>query len=161
MSCMRAKPISRATHRAAAADEDAARSLGQREERGFVRDADMRGRGGLESAAQRRAVQRRDEGNVAARHRFEIGVAIERKRQPLRAPGLPAFRGPAQVEPGAELSPWPKMMPHFASSPARIDRLAQGLHHVRVEAVALVRTVEADQGDLALELVGDHVSLRS
>jgi hypothetical protein len=37
--------------------------------------------------------------------------------------------------------------------------LKQSLHYVRVEAIALVRTVEAYQGDLAFELVGDHLFL--
>src|SRR5215467_4590614 len=38
-----------------------------------------------------------------------------------------------------------------------IDRLAQFPHHRRIEAVAFVRTIEPDKGDLALELVGDRL----
>ena len=130
---------------------------GRAEERRFVRDADVRGRGGLESAAQRRAVQRRDERDVAARHRLEIGVAIELERQPLRAPGLPAFGRPAQVEPGAEVVAMAEDDAALRLFAGALDGLAQLLHHRRIEAVALVRAVEADQGDLALQLVGDRL----
>src|SRR5262249_62305251 len=38
-----------------------------------------------------------------------------------------------------------------------IDRFAQLPHHSRIEAVALVRTIEADEGGLALQLVGDRL----
>ena len=38
-----------------------------------------------------------------------------------------------------------------------IDGLAQLLHHSRVEAVALVGAVEADKGDVSLQLVGDRL----
>src|SRR5215470_16739505 len=38
-----------------------------------------------------------------------------------------------------------------------IDRFAQLPHHRRIEAVAFVRTIEPDKGDLALELVGDRL----
>src|SRR5262249_60031424 len=40
-----------------------------------------------------------------------------------------------------------------------LDRLAQLLHHRRVEAVALVRAVQPDQRDLAVKLVGDRLFL--
>ncbi len=36
-----------------------------------------------------------------------------------------------------------------------LDRRAQLLHHRRIEAIALVRPVETDQRNLAVELVGD------
>src|SRR5689334_8377993 len=38
-----------------------------------------------------------------------------------------------------------------------LDRRAQRLHHIRVEAVALVWSIQADQRNLVLQLVGDHV----
>jgi hypothetical protein len=38
-----------------------------------------------------------------------------------------------------------------------IDSFAQLPHHSRIEAVALIRTIEAHEGDLALELVGDRL----
>src|SRR5262249_44401325 len=102
-------------------------------------------------------MQRRNEGNVAARHRFEKGVAIEWKRQPLRAPVLPTFRGPAQVQPGAEIVAMAEDDAAFCFLAGAIDRFAQLPHHRRIEAVALVRTIEPDQGDLALQLVGDRL----
>src|SRR6266436_9584618 len=105
----------------------------------------MRGRGRLESAAQRRTMERRNEGNVAARHRFEEGVAIERKRQPLRAAVLPTFRRPAQVQPGAEIVAMAEDDAAFRFLAGAIDRFAQLLHHRRIEAVALIRTIEADE----------------
>src|SRR5215471_6562350 len=117
----------------------------------------MRGRGRLEPATQRRTMQRRDEGNVAARHRFKKGVAIERKRQPLRAAVLPTFRGPAQVQPGAEIVAMAEDDAAFRFLAGAIDNFAQLPHHGRIEAVALVRTIEADEGDLSLELVGDRL----
>src|SRR5262249_62230365 len=85
------------------ADEDPARSLGQGEIGGLIGNADMRGRRGLESAAQSRALQRRDERNVPARHHLETGVAIERERQAFRASRLPALRRPAPAQPAAEI----------------------------------------------------------
>src|SRR4029079_7140581 len=147
----------RHTDRAAAADEDAAGAFGQPEERRLVGDADMRGRRWLKSAAERRAVQRRDEGNVAPRHRLEIAVAVELERQPLGAAGLPAFRRPAQIKPGAEIVPVAEDDTAFGLFTGALDGDAQPFHHVRVEAVALVRPVEADQGYLTLQLVGDDV----
>ena len=119
----------RHAHRAAAADEDAARALGQAEERRLVGDADVRRRGRLESAAERRAVQRRDERDVAARHRLEIAVAVERKRQPLRAAGLPVLRGPAQIEPGAEVVAVAEDDAALRLLAGALDGLAQLLHH--------------------------------
>src|SRR6266446_4202957 len=104
-----------------------------------------------------RTVPRRDERNVAARHRFEEGVAIERKRQPLRAAVLPTFRRPAQVQPGAEIVAMAEDDAAFRFLAGAIDRFAQLPHHRRIEAVAFVRTIEPDQGDLALELVGDRL----
>src|SRR5215468_8008608 len=117
----------------------------------------MRGRGRLEPATQRRTMQRRDERNVATRHRFKKGVAIERKRQPLRAAILPTFRGPAQVQPGAEIVAMAEDDAAFRFLAGAIDRFAQLPHHRRIEAVAFVRTIEPDEGDLALELVGDRL----
>src|SRR6185369_9559329 len=38
-----------------------------------------------------------------------------------------------------------------------LDGHAQLLHHRRVEAVALVRAVQPDKGDLAVQLVGDRL----
>src|SRR4051812_25331903 len=112
----------------------------------------MRGSGRLEPAAESGAMQRRDERNVAARHRLEIAVAVELEGQPLRAPGLPAFGSPAQVKAGAEVVAVAKDDAAFGFLASALDGYAQPLHHVRVEAVALVRPIEADQGNLALQL---------
>src|SRR5205807_5328023 len=95
----------------------------------------------------------------AARHRLEIGVAVELERQPLRAPGLPALRRPAQVEAGAEIVAVAEDDAALGFLAGALDRLAQLLHHRRIEAVALVRAVQAHQRDLAVELVGDRLFL--
>ena len=115
----------------------------------------MRGGSGFQPAAQRGAMQRRDERDVAARHRLEIGVAIERERQPLRAPVLPILRGPAQVETGAEIVAMTEDDAAFGFLAGALDSFAQLLHDGRIEAIAFVRTIEADKSDLAVQLVGD------
>src|SRR6516165_5964051 len=102
-------------------------------------------------------MQRRDERNVAARHRLEIGVTIELKRQPLRASRLPAFSRPAQVEPGAEVVAVAEDDAAFRLLAGALDGRAQLLHHRRVEAVALVRAIEADQRNLSIKLVSDRL----
>ncbi len=104
-------------------------------------------------------MQGRDERNVAARYRLEEGVAVERKRQPLRAAGLPVLRGPAQIEPGAEIVAMAEDDAAFRLLAGAINGFAQLLRHRRIEAVALVGAVEADERDLALELVGDRLLL--
>ena len=147
----------RNTNRAAAADEDAARSLGQAEKSGLVGDADMRGGCRFEPAAQRCAMQRRDKGDVAARHRFEIRITVERERQPLRAPGLPILRGPVEVETSAEIVAMTEDDAAFGFFAGALDGFAQLFHHGRIEAVAFVRTVQADQRDLAFQFVGDRL----
>ena len=58
------------THRAAAADEDAARALGQREESRVVGHAQVAGAGQFQAAAYNGAVQRGDD-----RHAAELDVA--------------------------------------------------------------------------------------
>ena len=150
----------RHAHRAPAADEDPALAFGQCEIGRFVGNANLRGGSRFESAAQCRAMQRRDERDIAARHDLEIGVAVELERQALRPSGLPVFGGPAQVEAGAEIVAVTEDDAALASSPAR-SIAARTLHNVGVEAVALVGTVEPDQGDLAIQLVGDRIVLRS
>src|SRR6476659_7389956 len=45
----------------------------------------------------------------------------------------------------------------FSFLAGAISRFAQLPHHRRIEAVAFVRTIEPDEGDLALELVGDRL----
>src|SRR5258708_2154587 len=119
----------------------------------------MRGRRRLEAAAERGALQRRDERDVAARHRLEIAVAVERERQPLGAAGLPVLRRPAQVEAGAEIVAVAEDDPALRLFAGALDCRAQLLHHGGIEAVALVRAIEADEGDLAVELVGDRLFL--
>src|SRR6202012_682788 len=108
-------------------------------------------------AAQGRAVQRRDERDVASRHRLEIGVAVEWKGQPLRAPGLPIFRRPAQIEAGAEIVAVPEDDAALGLFAGPLDGDAQRLHHVWVEAVPLVRPVQPDESDLAFQFIGDDV----
>src|SRR5262249_12427303 len=103
------------------------------------------------------AVQRRDERDIAPRHRLEIGVAIEREWQPFRASGLPAFGRPAQVEAGAEIIAMAEDDAALRLLARALDGRAQCLHHRRIEAIAFVRTIEADQRDLAVQLVGDHL----
>src|ERR1700730_7179451 len=115
----------------------------------------MRGRGRLKTAAEGRAMQRRDKGNVSTCHRFKKSIAIEWKRQPLGASVLPVLRGPAQVEPGAEIIPVAEDDPAFRLLAGASHGLAQLLHHGGVEAVTLIRTVETDKSDLAFQLVGD------
>ena len=124
--------------------------------RGLVGDPDVRGGRRLEPAAERGAMQRRDERDVAARHRLEIAVAVELERQPLGAAVLPVLRRPAQVEPGAEVVAVAEDDAALGLFAGALDGLAQLLHHRRIEAVALVRAIEADEGDLAVELVGDR-----
>src|SRR5262249_6839556 len=104
-------------------------------------NADVRGRRGLQSPAQRRAMQRRDERNVAARHHLEIAIAIELERQPLRASCLPALRRPAQVKPSAEIIAMTKDDAALCFLASAIDVCAQLLHHGHVKAIALVRAV--------------------
>src|SRR5579862_5728290 len=115
----------------------------------------MRGGRRFQPAAQGCAVERGDERDVAARHRFEIGVAIEWERQPLRAPVLPIFRSPAQVEPGAEIVAMTEDDAAFCFFAGTLDGVAQLLHHGRIETIALVRAVQPDKGDLAFEFIGD------
>src|ERR1700745_3143952 len=45
--------------------------------------------------------------------------------------------------------------PAFGFFASTLDRVAQLLHDSRVEAVALVRAVKADERDLTIEFVGD------
>jgi hypothetical protein len=115
----------------------------------------MRGHSGLESAAQRRAMQRCDERNVAARHQLEIAIAIELERQPFRPSCLPALRRPAQVEPRAEIVAMAEDDAALRLLAGAVDGCTQLFHHGWVEAIVFVRAVEPDKRDLALQLVGD------
>jgi hypothetical protein len=115
----------------------------------------MRGGCRFQPAAQRCAVQRGDERDVAAGHLLEIGLAIEPKRQPLRLSVLPILCRPAQIKAGAKVLTMAEDDPAFGFFASALDRGAQLLHDGRVEAVALVRAIKADQCDLAVEFVGD------
>ena len=64
----------RDARRAAAADEDAALAFGQAVERAALGDADVRGDGELEPAADHRAVQHRDHRHAAELDLLERGV---------------------------------------------------------------------------------------
>src|SRR4029077_12277137 len=76
---------------------------------------------------------------------------------PLRAPGLPVLRRPAQVEAGAEIVAVAEDDAALGLLAGALDRLLELLHHGRVEAVALVRPIQPHQRDLAVELVGDRL----
>src|ERR1700730_9936333 len=117
----------------------------------------MRGRRGLEPAAKGPAMQPGYEGNVAARHRFKKSVAVERKRQPLGAPVLPLIRRPAQVDPSTKIVAMAEDDPAFGFLAGALDGRAQLFHDGGVEAVALIRTVETNESDLAFQLVGDRL----
>src|SRR5579862_492206 len=117
----------------------------------------MSRRGGFETAAQRRAVQCCDERDVAARHFLEISVPVEREWQPRRSSGLPVLRRPPQIETGAKIVAMTEDDAAFRFRTGAFDGFAQLLHHGRIEAVALVRAVEADQRDLAVQFISDRL----
>jgi hypothetical protein len=89
-------------HRGAAADEQAALALGQRVEGRRLRDADVRGGGELEAAADDRALQHRDDGEPTAFQALERVVPHHRVLQALE--GVP-FGELGEIEPGGEVVP--------------------------------------------------------
>src|ERR1700722_19121427 len=111
----------------------------------------------LKAAAQCGTMHCRDEWNIAARHRFKIGVAVELKRQALGAAGFPAFRRPAQVKAGTEIVTVAEDDAALGLLTGALDGDPQLLGDDRVEAVALVGAIKSDKGNLALQFVGDHL----
>ena len=90
----------RQPHRSAAADEDTALALGQREIGARLGDADMRGTGQLQPAADHRALQRGDDRHAAVLDAVEHPVPHLRVAQALGGVVLGQF---GQVEAGREM----------------------------------------------------------
>jgi hypothetical protein len=145
MSAMRRLPIRRGNaRRAAAADEDAARALGQAVVGAALGDADVRRGGELEPAADHRAVQHGDDRHAAELDRVE-------RRMPVREWMIDSATSRScsseRSRPAQKCSPSP------LSTTARdlgrqVDEGSVQRRHQRiVDRVALGRTVETDVQD--------------
>ena len=128
----------RQPHGAAAADEDAALALRQCEIGGRLGDADVRGAGKLEPAADHRALQRGNHGHAAVLNAVEDTVPHLRMAQAFGGVVLGQLR---QVEAGGEMVA--DAVDHNGASVIRefCKALADGENNAVVQRVALGRTV--------------------
>ncbi len=135
----------RDAHRAAAADEDAARAFGQRIEGGAVGHADVAGARELEAAADHRAVQRRDHRHRAELHHFERGMPQPRVMEALAGVALLQFR---EVEAGAEVRALAVDHRGAHAGGQVLEAVAQGQDQRVRQRIALIGACQADDGDV-------------
>ena len=157
MSCMRANPISRAMRtepppptKMPRAPSGNAKNVVSSATRTCAHAAISK------SAAERRAVQCGDDRDLPARDRFHLGTAGDSETAASSGRSSKTFwptRGRARRKSSRRgrrgSRTWPR-------SGAR-DRRAQLFAQIRIERVALVRAIESDQRDFAVELVGDDL----
>ena len=137
-------------HRAAAADEDAARALGQRIEGGAVGHADVAGAGQLEPAADHRAVQRRDH-----RHRAVLHAGRARRATCANGAGPGRRRAPSvRTGRGRRRSAGPRRRsPPRAPCEGRFSKVSRRARiRASDSALRLARALQADDGDVVAEL---------
>src|SRR5947208_13637441 len=156
MSCMRAKPISRATRTEPPPPMKMPRVPSGKAKYAVSSATRICAAAAVSSPPPRVApCNAVDERDVPARHHLEIAIAIELEWQPLRTSCLPALRRPAQVKPSAEIVAMTEDDAAFCLLAGAVNGCAQLLHHGQVKAIALIRAVESDKRDLALQLIGD------
>ena len=131
----------RQPHRAAAADKDAALALGQRVIGRRLGDADMRGAGQFQPAADHRALQRRDHRHAAVLDAVEHPVPHLRMDQAGGGVLLGQF---GQIEPGGEMIA--DAMDHHRADVVGDGREAvlNRQNNAVIQRVALGRAVQAD-----------------
>ena len=141
---------------AAAADENAALAFGQAEERRAVGDPDMGRRRKLQAAADDRAVQRGDERDRAARDDVEHFVpgVIGFFARPRRLHSLQQF---FEVEAGGKVHAVTEDHAGVGLLAGPHDGVAQLHDDGVVDGVALLRAVQPDERDRAVEFVGDQI----
>ncbi len=127
----------------------------QGEEGRLVGHAHLRRGGDLEPAADAGALERGDERNLSASDQVEAAI-------PLSAPAARCARlvpggGFGEVEAGGEIVAVTMDHPGFGLLGRTEGRLPQLRHDDPVDGVALVGAIEADQRDIALELIGNEL----
>jgi hypothetical protein len=136
----------------AAAHENAALAFRQPEKGCLVGDPDMGGGGKFEAAADDCAMQRRQERNWTAFHTVEDRVPEAGVQDTLEGRTLGMF---GEVETGAEMVAMAVDDADLRLASGALHRVAEVVDGAVVDRVALGGTIEAEQGDVAFERVGD------
>ncbi len=139
----------RQPHRGAAADIDAAAAFGQRVVGRALGDAHVRGCGKLEPAADHRAVQHRDHRRLAELDVLECAVPARRM---LDAFGGVALGELGEIEARGEVLAFAVEHHGLDVFGQRGEERLQPQHSGVVERVALVRTLQRHDGDVAAQL---------